>query len=250
MSYDYLIMPRNCDHLIRAERLAIGPDFLTLYSVASPTERMTSPINGVATVQLRINGVLVPKNHPDYAWDVEFDEFSVGPDWKSKIKFKRYVRLRNVIIEATYTTIAAYCHKCGGTKMVSDFQVAQNGALQQATKRTKLVQKALKFLLTSRCAFYPGLTSQLREFIGRKYGKTLTTEDISFECMRALDNMKRVQELQIKYQRLDAEEILRSVDGVSTTRDENDPTVLRTSIAVSSPTGSRDEVNIGLRVTA
>ena len=250
MSYDFLIMPRACDHWIQAERLAISPDFKTLYSATIPTQRMTSPVNGESRLVLRFNGVNIPRNHPEYGWGVEFDEYSVAPDFRSKIVFKKQVRLNNIIIEASFVTIAAYCHKCGGSGLVPDFQVGQNGSYKRATKRTKLVQKALKFLLTSKCAFYPGLTSQLREFIGRKYGKTLTSEDISFECIQALDNMKRVQALQTKYQYMDPEEVLRSVDGVKTVRDTNDPTVLRTSISVSSPTGNKNEINVGLRVSS
>jgi hypothetical protein len=112
-----------------------------------------------------------------------------------------------------------------------------------------MVQKALKFLLTSECAFYPNLTCQLREYVGRKFGYTLTAEDVSFEVVGTLDNMKAVQSLQARYQRLDAEEILRSVDGVDTVQDKSDPTVIRVAVDVTSPAGTRDQVNVGLRVT-
>ena len=249
MSYDFLTMPRACDHWIQAERLAIGADFRTLYSVDIPSQRMTSPINGLPTVVLRFNGIPIPKNHPDYGWEVSFDEFSVAPDYRSKIVFRKQVRLQNIIIEASYVTIGTYCHKCGGVGLVPDFQVGQDGSFKQATKRTKLVQKALKFLLTSQCAFYPGLTSRLRDFIGRKYGKSLTSEDITFECNQALSNMKRVQVMQAKYQRMDVEEVLRSVDGVKTTRDPDNPTIVSTVISVSSPAGSSGEINVGLRMS-
>ena len=85
MSYDYLTMPRACDHRIAAERLAIAPDGRTLYSVDIPTQRMTSPINGESVVKLRFNGVYVPRNHPEFGWAVEWDEFSVSPDFRSKL---------------------------------------------------------------------------------------------------------------------------------------------------------------------
>lgn len=248
MSYDYLIMPRACDHRIAAERLAIGPDLRTLYSIAQPSEYMTSPIQGESTVILWIDGVQVPRDHPDLGWTIQPDPFSVAPDWKSKLVFNRAVRLKNVIIEVSYVTTGAYCAKCDGTNSVADFQIGVDGARVKATKRTKLVQRCLKFLLTSQCPFYPGLTCKLKTFVGRKYGKSLTTTDFSFEVNRSLDNLKRVQEMQSKYQALDQEEILRSVNGVKTTRDESDPTVVRVSASVSSPTGTQNTVNIGLRV--
>lgn len=249
MSYDYLMLPRACDHKITAERLAIGDDFQTLFSVDIPTQRMTSPINGLATLRLKFNGEEVPANHPEFAWSVLNDELATPPDKRSKIVFNNPIYLRDVVIEASYTTTAAYCWKCGGTSMVPDVSIGQSGAFSQVIKRKKLVQKALKFLLTSKCAFYPNLTCQLREYVGRKFGYTLTAEDVSMEVMTSLDNMRAVQGLQAKYQRLEAEEILQSVDGVDTIQDQNDPTVIRVAVDVSSPAGTRDQVNVGLRVS-
>lgn len=249
MSHDFLTMPRPCDHFIVAERLAIGLDNRTLYSVTTPAQRMTKPINGESTCVLKFNGVPVPRNHPQFGWDLHWDEFSIAPDYRSKIMFRRPVRLRDIIIEASYVTTAAYCHKCGGTGLMADYTVTVNGTFKRAVRRTKLVQKALKFLLTSKCRFYPALTCQLREYVGRKFGVTLATDDISFEVSTAMDSLKQVQEMQSRFQRLDPEEILRSVDGVHTTRDENDPTVLHVMVDVSSPAGISDQVNIGLRVS-
>jgi hypothetical protein len=249
VSYDYLMLPMACDHKITAERLAIGDDSQTLFSVDIPTQRMSSPINGLATLRLKFNGEDVPPNHPEFAWGVTDDELAVPPDKRSKIVFVNPIYMRDVVIEASYTTTAAYCWKCGGTSVVPDLSLAQSGAFTRVLKRKKLVQKALKFLLTSKCVFYPNLTCQLREYVGRKFGYTLTSEDVSFEVMASLDNMRAVQGLQVKYQRLDAEEILQSVDGVGTVQDPNDPTVIRVAVDVSSPAGTRDQVNVGLRVT-
>lgn len=249
MSYDYLMLPRACDHQITAERLAISDDFRTLFSVDIPSQRMSSPINGVATVRLKFNGQDVPTNHPEFGWGVEDDELAVWPDRRSKLVFKNPVYLRDVIIEAAYVTTAAYCWKCGGTSLVPDVSLAQSGAFTRVIKRKKLVQKALKFLLTSKCPFYSNLTCQLREYVGRKFGHTLTAEDVSMEVMTTLDNMRAVQGLQAKYQRLDAEEILQSVDGVTANQDQNDPTVIRVTVDVTSPAGTRDQVNVGLRVS-
>lgn len=243
------MLPKACDHRITAERLGIGVDFRTLFSADIPTQHMTSPINGLTTLRLKFNGKTVDPNHPEFGWVVLDDPAAILPDRRSKIVFKQPVYLRNVLIEASYTTVAPYCHKCGGTSLVPDVTVGQSGAFTQVTKRTKMVQKALKFLLTSKCAFYPNLTCQLRDYVGRKFGYTLTSEDVAFEVQSTLDNMKAVQALQAKYQRLDAEEILRSVDGVDTIQDQNDPTVIRVTVDVTSPAGTRDQVNVGLRVS-
>ena len=249
MSYDYLTMPRACDHYVVAERLAIGLDNRTLYSVTTPSQRMTKPINGESTCTLWFNGVQVLRNHPQFGWDLLWDELSVAPDYRSKIVFRHPIRLRDIVIEARYVTTAAYCNKCGGTGLMTDYTVVGTGTLKRATRRTKLVQRALKFLLTSQCPFYPALTCRIRDYVGRKFGASLATDDISYEVSHAMDYMKRVQEMQSRFQTLDAEEILRSVDGVQATRDETDPTILRVMVDVSSPAGTSDQVNIGLRVS-
>ena len=72
--------------------------------------------------------------------------------------------------------------------------------------------------------------------------------ELKQKLSNALEGLKRVQGIQGRFQRLDPEEVLRAVEGVSTTRDENDPTVLRVMVDVSSPAGVNDSVNIGLRV--
>ena len=250
MSHDLLNMPKACDHLIKAERLAIGPDHRTLYSTEIPSQRMTSPINGEAQVRLRFNGVDVPRNHLQFGWDIFWDELSIAPDHRSKIVFRKPVRLRDIVIEARYGTLAPYCRKCGGTDRVVDYTPALNGSLKRATRRTKLVQKALKFVLTSRCRFYPALTCKLRTYTGRKFGVSITEDGVSFEVMNALDNMKQVQSLQARFQRMEPEELLRSVDAVSAVRDPNDPTILHVTVDVSSPAGSSDKLNLGIRISS
>ena len=247
MSYDYLILPSDCDHLVRAERLAIMQDNRTLYSVAHPTEYMDHPVNGTATLRLFMNGVEVPRDHAVYGWRVLPDEYSVQPHQKSKIVFNRPVRNRNLILEATYTTISAHCNKCGGTGAMTDFAINQEGSLTRVIKRDKLTQKILKFLLTSKCPFYPGLVSQIKTYVGRKYGLNLTADDISSEVTLALDNLKEVQALQANYQDLDPEEILRSVTSVVSSRDTSDPRLVRTTVLATTSTGQPNKVNIGLR---
>lgn len=247
MSYDYLILPSACDHLVRAERLAIMQDNRTLYSVAHTTEYMDRSVNGTSTLKLFMDGVEIPREHADYGWRVLPDENSVQPHQKSKIVFNRPVRLRNIILEASYTTIAAHCNKCGGTSKMSDYSINQEGSLTHVIKRDKLTQKILKFLLTSKCPFYPGLVSQLKTFVGRKYGRSLSADDISSEVSYAMDNLKSVQALQANYQDMDPEEILRSVDSVTSTRDKTDPRLVRTTVLATTSTGSPNKVNIGLR---
>jgi hypothetical protein len=248
MSRDFLTLPRQCDHEIASERLLLSEDNQTLYAMDLNAQRMTGPVNGVSTVKLRINDVDVPRDHTIYGWDLLPDEWSINPDKRMKVVFRKPVRLRELRIEVSYVTLAAYCWKCGGTAYVSDLQPGTSGSYLRIVKRQKMVQRALKFLLTSNCPYYQNLTSQLREYIGKKYGPGIDQDGITWEVQGNLDNLKQIQASQAAYQALDPEEIMRSVDAVTTTRDASDPTVVHVKIDVSSPAGTRDQINVGLRV--
>lgn len=249
MSYDFLTLPRACDHVVASERLLIAQDNRHLYSRDNPTMRMPSPVNGLSTVSLRINDVPVPKDHPVYGWDILPDELSELPDKRSKIVFRHPVRARAIRIEASYITTAAYCHKCQGKSTVVDFELATDGSMRHVTGRKKLVQRCLKLLLTSVCSFYPGLVCPLRTYIGRKYGPLLDADSMAGTITSALGALKSIQSLQAQYQTLDEAEILREVTGVSATPDSSNPTIIRVKVGVASSADTEDTLNIGLRVS-
>lgn len=248
MSYDFLTLPRACDHLVASERLLIAPDNRHMYSREDPTMRMPSPVNGVSTATLRINDVLVPRNHPTLGWDVLDDELSFASDRRSKLVFKRPVRLRNIRIEASYVTTAPYCHKCGGRGVTTDFEVATDGSLRHVTLRKKLVQRCLKLLLTSTCAFYPGLTCKLRTYMGKKRS-SLDPDSLSADITASLGSLKTIQDLQVNYQDLDTQEVLQNVTSVTADPDATDPTIIRVKVGVTSSGGTDDVLNVGLRVS-
>lgn len=234
MSYDFDLRLKPCDHLQLRERMAISKDdFRTLVFFDRPDERMRGPIAAKASVRLFFSGVEIPRNHAEYGWDILVDELSVRSDQKSKIVFHKPVRLTNVLIQVQYITIAAYCLKCNGYSKTNDYTVDQAGSFLHVVEYDKLVQRIYKFLLTSRCAFYPRFTSRLKEFVGRKFGASLTEDDISFECTNALDNLKRIQIAQKNVQFLTPQEVLRDIESIRTKRDTYDPTIVTTQMKVS-----------------
>ena len=247
MSYDFNTTPSPCDHMISSERLLISTDNLHLYSFEIPSQRMTSPINGETLVTLRINDVPVPRNHPRYGWDILPDELVIAPDQRSKIKFKQPVRQRDFLIEVSYVTLAQYCLKCRGAGLMTDFSVGQDGSWAHIVRRKKLVQRCLKVVMTSRCAFYPAVTCKIRDFIGRKATKSHDTDAITWEITNALQTLTRIQTSQAKYQVLDKEEVLASLTEVRAIRDPKDPRLVRVKIEVASASGTTDQINVGIK---
>lgn len=211
------------------ERYAIDAfDFKTLHLAANTGINMRAPINGLSQVLLYIGGQLVQPNDPSYGYTITPDTNRIQTaDRFYKIQFNRPVRFYTLLIEVCYTTTKNFCLKCGTTGQLYDFSPASNGSLLHVVGTPKLVQKVLKFLLTSKCPFYPQFTSKLRTFVGKKFGFTVTDADISNEVVNALQNIKQVQSAQRTVQALDPLEILKDVNNLQTTP------INPTSVAVS-----------------
>jgi hypothetical protein len=235
MSYDFDLRLKPCDHLQLKERMVVSTaDFRTLLFADRQEERMRGPITAQGSVKLFISGVEVPRGHASLGWDIQPDELSAKSEQKSKIVFRLPMRLTNPLIQVQYVTSAPYCLKCNGYSKTNDYQIDQAGAFLHITEYNKLVLRIYKFLLTSKCAFYPSFTSRLKDFVGRKFGGSLTEEDITFECVNCLDNLKRIQIAQKGVQFLSPQEILKDIESITTKRDTYDPTIVQTKMLVSS----------------
>ena len=249
MSYDFDTLGSACDHFMVRERMFVHPgDGRTLHSSLQPTQRMRGPINTKSLTRLRVDGKLIPKDHPTFGWELLDDELSVYPDKKMKVVLKRPMRRQNHLIELEYQSAATYCSKCGGKGVLNDLNLSALNSLRRVVARRKLAQRGLKFLLTSRCAFYPNLTCRLREFVGAKMGVGLTEDDIAVEAGDALEKLRLVQQYQSQVQKVAPEELLKSVDGVVVDRDPDDPTMVHVSLNVSGYKGSSTDLSFGMRV--
>jgi hypothetical protein len=113
-----------------------------------------------------------------------------------------------------------------------------NGSVLHIVGTNKLVQKVLKYVLTSVCAFYPQYTSRLKTFIGRKFGFAITDTDISNEVMTALQNLKQVQSAQRTVQALDPQEMLKDINNLQTIQiDPNSVAVSGVLVSYGAPNG-------------
>jgi hypothetical protein len=251
VSYDLNTKLAPCDHAQSGERYVVDTnDFRTLHLAANPVFNMRAPINGQALVRVRVAGNVVPPDHPVYGYDIVSDINRIQTsDVFYKIVFKKPVRWYIPLIEVSYITLKLYCLKCSGSGQLNDFKKANSGSLMHTTGNEKLVQRVLKFVLTSRCAFYPQFTCRIKDYIGRKLGVSITEADISNQIVAALSNLKNIQSSQRTIQNLTPQEMLKDITSVKTAFDPADPTVVNIAAWVSSY-GSSNSLPISFTLTS
>jgi hypothetical protein len=240
MSYDFFFSGASaCDHVQSFERYVIDPvDFRTLKLASSPVQTMRAPINGQNFVKVYVGGTQIQPTDPAYGYQFLLDTTRLGAELTKdifyKIVFNRPVRIVVPLIEVTYITQQQYCLKCSGFGRLNDFKKANSGSLTHIIGTNKLVQRSLKYILTSRCPFYPQFTCAIKDYIGKKFGVVVTDADVANEVSRALQSFKQVQAAQRTVQTLDPREILKDITSVSAIQDPTDPTVVVVSAQVSS----------------
>jgi len=246
-TYDFDTLQNACDHQQHMERYQVSPtDLRTLQLVSNPSINMRGPINGIALVQIFIHDEAIESNDPTYGYQVLPDpnriQIANGVDGSTetfyKIVFNKEVRLVRLLIEVNYITRQDYCLKCNGSGVLNDYTGSSAGSLLRIGGLLKLSQDVLKMVLTSRCSFYPQFTCPIKDYIGRKFGITVTDADITNAIITALQNLKNIQVAQNSFQTLSPEETLRDFTNILTLQDDVDPTVVHVSGTVVSYSSS------------
>jgi hypothetical protein len=238
-TFDFNVRQAACDHQIHLERYQVNPaDLRTLQLVADTSLNMRAPINGISYVQLYIGGALVSPTDPNYGYQILRDPTRLDDPSGLfyKIVFNQEVRLVRPLIEVNYMTRLGYCLKCSGLGVLNDLKQATSGSLIRVINTEKLIQRVLKFVLTSRCVFYPSFTCPIKDYIGRKFGVNITTEEIASAVLTSLTNLQQIQVAQNAIQSLSPEETLQDVTNVTATQDAVDPTVVHVSATIVSYT--------------
>jgi hypothetical protein len=262
MSYDYNVLMFDpmtstpigaCDHHQWFERYVVNQgDFRTLNYAGNPALNMRAPINGSATVQMWIAGEQVYSTDPVYGWQVVIDPNRIDNTTDNtfyKIVFNSPVRLLQPLIEVSYISRQSYCLKCSATGYLNDLKLGVGSApFSEVTQTTKLAQKALKWILTARCPFYPTFVCAIKSYIGRKLGIQITDTDLQTAVVNALTNMQKVQQAQSTVQSLDPQEILKDIVNVTAIVDPTDPTVIQVSATVSNYSGQSAPLGFTIRM--
>lgn len=241
-----------CDHQQSFERYVVNQtDFRTLNYAGNTAINTRAPINGADSVQMWISQEEVLPGDPTYGWQVSVDEnrIAVTSDIFYKIAFNHPVRLVLPLIEVSYISRQQYCLKCSALGVLNDLKQSSGGFLH-VVQNVKLAQKALKWLLTSSCPFYPTFICQLKSYIGQKLGIYLTDTDIQTQVINALSRLQQVQQAQSTVQALDPAEILKDIVDVSAVIDPDDPTTVRVSALCTSYTGSTTPLGFTLRMNS
>jgi hypothetical protein len=200
---------------------------------------MRAPVNGQSLVKIYIGGQLIRPDDPVFGYVFLRDETRIDtPDKFYKIVFNKQVRFVISLLEVSYITLKPYCLKCSGTGQLNDLKQASSGSLIRVINTDKLVQRSLKYILSSRCPFYPVLTCPIKDFIGRKFGVFTTEADISNGIMNALQQFKRVQGAQRTIQVLTPHETLKDITSVTAVQSPLDPTFVNVAVQVSSYGGT------------
>lgn len=232
MSYDFQATLNNpCDHRVLCERYVIDTfDFRTLHWSGNPAVAMRAPINGQSNVAVFLGGKLLAPSA--YSFVVDPAQGIAGAQfWK--IVLNQPMRMTRPLIEVSYITIQETCIKCGGTGIVPDWTVADTGGIEMVFGQAKLAQQALKYILTSRNPFAPSLTCALRSYIGKKFGYTVTSNDIATEVTRVLNLYKQIQAAQKTVQAMTPEETLKDITSVSSRQDPNNPLAIYLSTVIT-----------------
>lgn len=262
MSYDYNILMFDpmtqlpigaCDHHQWFERYVVNQnDFRTLNYAGQPSINTRAPINGASAVQMWISDQQVYATDPIYGWQVVLDPDRIDLTEENifyKIVFNNPVRLVLPLIEVAYISTQDYCLKCSATGFLNDFKLGVGSSpFAEVTQTTKLAQKALKWILTSRCPFYPTFVCAIKSYVGRKLGIQITDTDIQTAVVNALTTMQKVQQAQSTVQNLDPQEILKDVVNVTAAIDQQDPTIVRVSATVSNYSGQSAPIGFTLRM--
>lgn len=262
MSYDYNILMFDpmtrlpvgaCDHHQWFERYVVNQnDFRTLNYAGNTAINQRAPINGAQAVKMWISGEQVQSSDPVYGWQVVLDPDRIetgSADVFYKIVFNNPVRLLMPLIEVSYITNQDFCMKCSATGYLNDLKPGVAAApFSEVTQVTKLAQKALKWILTSRCPFYPTFVSTLKAMVGHKLGIQITDTDIQTSVVNALSTMQQVQQSQSTVQNLDPQEILKDIVNVTAAIDQTDPTIVRVSATVSNYSGQAAPLGFTLKM--
>lgn len=251
MSYDLDVQQAPCDHQISKERYVIdSKDFRTLHLAANTAINMRAPINGTSQVELYISGKLVNPTDPVYGYSFIIDSGRLESTSYVfyKILFNKQVRLVNPLIEVSYFCPITFCLKCNGMGQLNDLKIAANGAFLHVVQSDKLVQKSLKFILTSTCPFYPQFTCPIKNYLGKKFGVTITDADIGNAIVTSLLQIQSIQNSQRTIQTLDPLETLKDVTNVVAVTDPTDPTRVNVTAQVSSY-GTTTTQTIGFSLT-
>lgn len=151
----------------------------------------------------------------------------------------------NPHFKATYVAPVERCLRCGAQFIENDFRYDIQGDPILIDNDNLLYQASLKIILTDKGSnpYHTWYGTRLQSRIGLK-ALSATAMLISEDVRRALNNMKKLQTAQAKYQEVSFKERLMSVLAVNVFPHETDPTAFLVDVVVSNASGKPVQLSI------
>jgi len=233
---------RTCNHQVVEERNALEPDQITI--------RFPRPLAS-SELTLRVNGIVVPEDHPRWGFSLQEDELSVEPNKKRKIVVNCPINAVDDLIAITYITKSQFCPKCHGLLIHDDIEWDSQGfpiLVADARKLTQEVKKGVITILGSN-PFHTWIGTRISDLIGNKVINVQGLRSaLMDEVVQFLENYKNIQRKQIQApQEVTPQELfLRLIDVRVEQLFAEDPTIFSVSIRFQDGTGAASEVELQL----
>jgi hypothetical protein len=230
MSYDFNLTTQ-CDHLVFRELDILAKDARTIH-LAKPM--------AVSLAQIYAVDNFVPPS----MYQVVNDPADPLKQMKM-IKFNNKWRSPTDYFEISYTTMSSFCSKCAGNNFFDDISYDVTGDIFTIENEKLLMQNVEKFIVTkiNSNPFHLFIGTSIIDVIGTRLSNpNLLVTQITAEASKTL---QKFQELQTKYQltgrTITPGEILKSVNNITVTQNQNDPTIYDMNVAVTAQSGQTIE---------
>ena len=228
MSFD-LNLATVCNHMVYKELSELDSDRKSL--------RVSKPIASVATIRVYASDSIVPKT----SYTIIYDPETITVNQPRIIHFKEKWRSTEDYFSISYATLKSFCPKCAGLESIDDLSYDVRGSLILARNEKLLLQNAEKFIVTeiNSNPFHRYIGTSLVKLLGEKitdlnYTSTRITQEIS-ETLNKFKDMQN--QYKLSRRPVTDGEVLDTIKNISITQDQNDPTILLTTVRLTAKSG-------------
>lgn len=228
MSIDIKLQNR-CDDVINWERKTFLADRRTI--------QLTYPVASVASVVLRINGVIQDPT----TYKVLFDNDPLALIPTSHILMNEVSRLFAPIIEVKYVAVRTYCPKCAGLRYIDDFSYGPGKDWVTVSDELLLIQTLEKHIVTELRSnrYHTWVGTTLHDLVKQKITDLpLITTRIKDDVNKAVSDLKRLQAQYQKTRRpITRGELFGELLEVDVRPDSTEPTTIHAIVRFTSQSG-------------
>lgn len=231
MSFDFKIQ-NTCDHRINWESAPIGADLRTI----TPRHFIASN----SSVRVRINTVELDRS--------EFQVINKKNPLSDRVEGKAiYLNKKEKafqpIVEILYITLADFCPKCLGGKVLDDFIYDSGGDIRIAERELQLIQTFEKYIITklNTNKFHTWMGTEIHSLLGSKINdlEALRLEIVD-QITSATNKLKRIQNTLVSTGRSVSDgELFGDLVGIDLKPvSDSDPSILKVIVTFTAQSGN------------